>query len=134
VTTIQTKEDSVKTLFVCSEQKINEHVGEYYDDILEVPHQPVSTNISLHSKDVRRRIRDLWNSDEIRKEGEEREVHVYLDAASPFNAMLIDFQIVMGEEEGIVVKLPYLDSTQRKTSDPEALDVLRKLKDREGEK
>ena len=125
----------MKSLFVCSTRKINDHVGEYYDDIFEVPHQPISTDIAEYANEVRERIRQLWRQD-VADESREGEpvIHVHLDGASPFNSMLIDFQIVMGKEEGIVMELPYLNATVPSTNDPETVEVMRKLDEREGVK
>ena len=124
----------MRSLFVCAECNVNAHVGEYYDDIFEVPDQPLSSKIPDYATEVRERIRDLWKAD---TEDDERDgdpvVHVHLDAASPFNAMLIDFQVVMMEAENITVELPYLHSAVRTTQDEEALEVLRKLTEREQE-
>lgn len=124
----------MKTLFICSERKINDHVGEYYDDIIEVPHQPTSDKIEDVAKKVRESIRILWRKDEADEDRDgEPCVQAVLDAASPFNSMLIDFQIVMGKEEEIRLELPYLDSTKRITEDKEANELIRKLEKR-GEK
>lgn len=125
----------MKTLFVCSERKINDHVGEYYDGIVEVPHQPTADGIEDVAKLVREEIRKLWKQDQ---EDAEREwepcVEAHLDAASPFNAMLIDYQIVMGKEEGVRLELPYLESTERTTEDREARELIEKLDERGEEK
>jgi len=124
----------MRSLFVCAECNVNAHVGEYYDDIFEVPDQPTSDKIPDYAAEVRERIRDLWKADtgDDEREGEPV-VEVFLDAASPFNAMLIDFQVVMKEAEGITVELPYLNSPVRTTQDEEALEVIRKLEEREME-
>jgi len=123
----------MRTLFVCSERKINDHVGEYYDDIFEVPHQPTTTDIQDYAVEVRQRIRDLWKQDVEDKDRDgDSVVVVSLDAASPYNAMLIDYQIVMGKEEGVTVELPYLDTATRTTSDVEAIELIRKLEERKG--
>jgi len=116
-------------------RKINDHVGEYYDDIFEVPHQPTTDDIQEYATEVRERIRDLWKQDvqDSKREGDPV-VQVHLDGASPFNAMLIDFQIVLKEAENIKVELPYLDSAIRTTEDSETKEVIRKLEEREGAK
>ena len=121
----------MKTLFVCSERKINDHVGEYYDDIIEVPHQPTADKIEEYAKQVRESLRKLWKDDcaDEEREGEPC-VQASLDAASPFNAMLIDYQIVMGKEENITIELPYLDTVERTTDDKEAKELIQKLDER----
>ena len=138
----------MKTMFICAEANIEYHVGEEYDDILEVDNEVISghgddnygvdlTPIDEWHKRIRNRIRKLWHEDATpegatREEGDEHEVHIWLDAASPFNAMLIDLQIVMGKEEGIVIKLPYLGEggAIRTTTDPETLQLLERLDSR----
>lgn len=124
----------MKTLFICSERKINDHVGEYYDGIVEVPHQPTADGIEEVAGRVREEIRALWKQDkeDPEREGEPR-IEAHLDAASPFNAMLIDYQIVMGKEEGVTLELPYLSSVERTTEDREAKELIQKLDER-GEK
>ena len=124
----------MKTLFVCSERKINDHVGEYYDAIIEVPHQPTANGIEEIATQVREEIRALWKQDaeDSEREGEPC-IQAHLDAASPFNAMLIDYQIVVGKEEGIKLELPYLETTERTTDDKEAQELIEKLNKR-GEK
>ena len=121
----------MKTLFICSERKINDHVGEYYDDVIEVPHQPTVNGIEEVAKQVRESIRALWKQDQ---EDPERNgepcVQATLDGASPFNAMLIDYQIVMGKEENIKLELPYLESAERTTQDREAQELIQKLDER----
>ena len=124
----------MKTLFICSERKINDHVGKYFDSVVEVPHQPLVSGIEEIATLVREEIRKLWKQD---VEDEEREgdplIQAHLDAASPFNAMLIDYQIVLGKEDGIVMELPYLESKERTTEDKEAKELIEKL-DKRGEK
>ena len=130
----------MKTMFVCSELKINDHVGEEYDDLLEVTDQPTTKNIDEYHNRIRGRIRKLWHEDEG---SEDRQVDVYLDAASPYNAMLQNLRVIMKDAEGIEVGLPYLaegaedgmpwDSDgHRTTEDPEALRELEKLENRGG--
>jgi len=128
----------MKTFLIVSKQNYENHVGEEYDSILEVDNEVISghgdnnyrsdlTPISDWHNLIRGRIRRLWNQDaDI---SNPREVHVYLDAASPFNAMLIDLRIVMGKDEGIVVVLPYLEEGEEytTTNDPEALSIFEKL-------
>ena len=121
----------MKTLFICSERKINEHVGEYYDGIIEVPHQPTTAVIEEVAQQVREEIRKLWKMDveDTEREGEPC-VQATLDAASPFNAMLIDYQVVCEKEESISLVLPYLTTTERTTEDAEAKELLEKLETR----
>lgn len=125
----------MKSLFICSERKINFHVGKYYDVVIEVPHQPVADedgSFEKIAKEIRSSIADLWKLDVEDKEREGNPcIELYLDAASPYNAMLIDYQIVMEKKEGIKIDLAYLDSTKRTTtSDKEANKLIEKLDSR----
>ena len=118
----------MKTLFVCAEGKINDHVDEEYDYILEVDDMPTTESIAALFNRVRDRIRALWMEDT--EGGVERGVSVNLDGPSPYNAMLIDLEIVLREEEKIVLNLSYLDSALRTTNDIEAQQVIDKLDNR----
>jgi hypothetical protein len=130
----------MRTLFICSERKINDHVGEYYDAIIEVPHQPFidkDGGFEKIAKEVMDNIKQLWRED---CEDEEREgdpcVEAHLDAASPFNAMLIDYQVMLAaqdEDKKIKLELPYLNTVSRTTNDREANKLIDKLDKREGE-
>lgn len=115
----------MRTLFVVSEKKVEKHVGEEYDSILEVEHQPTTDVIQELFNRVRNRIRKLWH--EQSDSDPDRKVVVHLDAASPFNVMLIDLRLVMGESEGIKVELPYLANVEREINDPEVKEVIAKL-------
>ena len=128
----------MKTMFVCSELVINDHVGEEFDDILEVADQPTTENIDEYHNRIRGRIRKLWVDDEG---ADERRVDISLDAASPYNAMLQNLRIIMKDAEGIEIGLPYLaagaadgrpwnEDGQRTTEDPETLAELEKLQSR----
>jgi len=97
----------MKTLFVCDEKFIVEHVGEEYDDIIEVPHQPTTENIHEFANRIKGRIRKLWEED---KDSDNQAVHVTLHCASPFNVMLMNLRIIMRGEEDIVIELPYLSA------------------------
>jgi hypothetical protein len=120
----------MRTIFICSERKINNYVGEYYDEVIEVPHQPTVEGIEAIAKSVHKGICKLWEEDKADLERtEEPCVEAYLDAASPFNSMLIDYQVVM-KDAGIKLELPYLKSTERVTNDREANELIKKLESR----
>jgi hypothetical protein len=121
----------MRTLFICATGRIDHHEGEFYDDIVEVSDSPTSETITDIAQEIRERIRELWVADQAdsEREGEEA-VAVYLDAASPFVTMLIDYQIVMEKEENVKVILPDI-KTEQETSDTEALNLLGRLKERE---
>lgn len=121
----------MKTLFVCSDKKINSHVGEEYDCIIEVQDQPTTETILEMANRIRGHIRALWM--EQVKPSDPNHVVVnpsvacHLDGASPYNAMLLNLQIIMKAEEGIVIELPYLANAKVQVPDKETLDLLNKL-------
>ena len=115
----------MKTLFIVSEKKVDDHVGEEYDYILQVEDQPTTENICELADRVRTRIRSLWM--EQAEEGDDRGVACTLDAASPFNTMLIDLKLILAEEEGILVELPYLPDDERIPQDEEARRLIEKI-------
>ncbi len=115
----------MKTLFVVSSKKVEEHVGEEYDSILEVDDQPTTEVIQDLANRVRGRIRKLWMEQE--EDDPDRKVVVSLEAATPYNTMLIDLQLVMKEAEGVVVELPYLEDMDMEVHDTEAKKLLEKL-------
>ena len=118
----------MKTLFICASRKIESHVGEEYDEIIEVEDQPTTVTIQEWANRIKGRIRKLAH--QAQQEGSKQEVRVFLDGPSPYNAMLINLQIRMPDEEGIEIELPYMDSAERTTEDPEALELLGKLEHR----
>ena len=67
------------------------------------------------------------NEEQLADEEAEPVVSVNLDAASPFNAMLINLKILMGEEENVTVSLDYPHEEELTTDDPEAQDVIDRL-------
>ena len=119
----------MKTLFICSERLINNHVGEEYDSILEVPDQPTTEIIADLANRIRGRIRGLWM--EQVKPADPNAVAVnpkvvcYFDGPSPYAAILSNLQIIMKAEEGAVIELPW-DKLQPVT-DPETVELLNKL-------
>jgi hypothetical protein len=118
----------MKTFFVCSETRIGEHGGEEYDDFIEVENAPTTDTIEDWANRIRDRVRKLWH--EEMKEDEDKRIVVTLDGPSPYNAMLVDLQILLEEEEGIVIELPYLDPEdilRNTTGDLEAAKVLERL-------
>jgi len=118
----------MKTLFIVSEKKVEEHVGEEYDSILEVDDQPTTETIEELANRVRGRIRKLWMEQE---NDDDRRVVVSLDAASPYNTMLIDLQLILKEAEEIAVDLPYLENMDMQVHDSEAKELLAKLDENE---
>ena len=115
----------MKTLFVCAESRIEDHVGEEYDEIVEVGSTPTTDDIQEWANRIKDRIRKLAH--QMEKEGNDKRIEVILDGPSPYNAMLVNLQVIMPDEEGIELELPYLDRTVPTTEDPEALEILSRL-------
>jgi hypothetical protein len=120
------KGESMKTLFVCSDKKINNHVGEEYDSILEVQDQPTTETILDWANRIRGKIRALW-MEQVQSKTPEPKVVCYLDGPTPYNAVMMNLQIIMKAEEGVVVELPYLSQINMQVTDPETLELLKKL-------
>jgi hypothetical protein len=116
----------MKSLFVCSEKKINDHVGEEYDFILEVQDQPTTETIQDWANRIRGRIRALWE-EQIREGTSDMKVVCSLDGPTPYNAILNNLQIIMKAEEGIVVELPYMANIVMTVQDPETIELLNKI-------
>jgi hypothetical protein len=116
----------MKTLFICADKKINNHVGEEYDYILEVPEQPTTENIVDWANRIRNRIRALW-MEQVEAGTSNMKVVCNLDGPTPYNAILNDLQIIMKSDEGIIIELPYMESIRREVTDSETLELLKKL-------
>jgi len=91
----------MKFLLVCDEKSINNHVGEEYDEILEVIQIPTTDNIKSWADRVRSALVGLWNLDK----SDDKKVVVTLDSSAPYRAVLINLRIKMGEENGIKIEL-----------------------------
>jgi len=114
----------MRTLFVVSEEFVDNHVGEEYDSILEVEHQPTTQTIQEWANRVRGRIRKLWQED---PDDSDKRVVVSFDAAPPFNTMLIDLQLILKESENIIVELPYLEESTQQLGDEEAQQLVDRM-------
>ena len=117
----------MKTLFIVSEKKVNDHVGENYDYILEVEDQPTTETIQEIADRIRTRIRSLWmeqvNPQEDGSVVPEPKVVCTVDAVTPYRAMLVDLKVLMKDEESIEIDLPGIELNPEPT-DPEARRVL----------
>jgi hypothetical protein len=116
----------MKTLFVVATRNVNKHVGEEYDSIVEVSSQPTDQTIQEEGNRVMDRIRGLWH-EQVSAGEKDPKVSINLDAASPFNAMLINLRDRKKAEEGIVIELAYDTGEGNPIGDPEAQELLRKL-------
>lgn len=116
----------MKSLFVCSDKKINSHVGEEYDFILEVQDQPTTETILDWANRIRGRIRALWE-EQVKEGTSNMKVVCHLDGPTPYNAVLNNLQIIMKAEEGIIIELPYMAGVDMTVTDPETIELLNKL-------
>jgi hypothetical protein len=112
-------------MFIVSNACVNKHVGEEYDVIIEVADEPTTENIDTDAGKVMEQIRELWKSQDDDKPRDK--VVVFLDAAPPFAAMLINLQIIMKAEEGIIIELPWDKPVNLEELDAESKEVLKKL-------
>lgn len=121
----------MKTLFVCASGKINNHVGEEYDSIMEVQDQPTTENISDWANRIRCKIRALW-MEEVKFDDPNAvivnpKVVCYLDGPTPYNAILNNLKIIMKAEENVDIDLPYMENIKREVTDEETIELLKKL-------
>lgn len=116
----------MKSMFVVSEGFVNRHVGEEYDVIVEVSNEPTTDNIQTYAEQVMGQIKELWN----KQEGYDKKVIVYLDAAVPFAAMLANLKIIMKEQSGIQIELPWDNPPNLEELDSESKEILKKLENK----
>jgi hypothetical protein len=119
---MQKRGGTMKTVFVVSEKRVDDHAGETYDYILEVDDAPTTLNIQEIADRVRVRIRSMW-MEQVKPESGDPDpdpmVVCTVDASPVFRAMLIDLQIILKEDEGIMIDLPGIETNPEPT-DPEA--------------
>lgn len=96
----------MKTLLMCDEVSVNNHVDEEYDEIMEVVRVPTTENIKEWADRIKSRIRKLWNEDK-----EDKRVVVTFDSSAPYRAVLINLRIKMNLEEKIDIELPGVDES-----------------------
>lgn len=118
----------MKSMIVVSESSIDKHVGEEYDIIVEVPYEPTTNNIQECADKVMSGIKGLWKEQDG---SQDRKIVVHLDAATPFGVMLENLKIILKEESGIVLDLPWCKPTNIEALDSESKAVLSKLDGRQ---
>jgi hypothetical protein len=118
-------------IIVC-ERNLEDHVGETYDEIVEVDDSPTTETIQEWGARIKNKIRRLHNNSIA--EGEENPViQITLDGPSPYNAMLQNLQIFMAEENDIDIELPYLEDFDFDVKSREARDIIDKLDEQQGD-
>ena len=113
-------------MFIVAMSRVQAHEDEEYDYIIQVPDEPTTENIGELGNRVRCRIRAL-NEEQLTDGETEPVVSVNLDAASPFNAMLINLRILMDGEENVKIILDYPHDEELETGDSEAQKVIDRL-------
>lgn len=117
----------MKTVFVCAKGNMFRHNGEEYDAIVEVEDCPTMETIGRSSEHVRNEIMRL-HAEQVKAGEAAPKVSVQLDAAAPFNAMLMDFRIIMRKQFGIVIELPYLpEGYGQEVGDKETKELLERI-------
>ena len=122
----------MKSMFVVSEAFNNQHIGEEYDVIVEVVNEPTTENIQVYADQVMAKIKELWEM-EINtpySDVSERKVVIHLHAAPPFAAMLVNLQIILKAQSGIIIDLPWEKAPDVQQLDAESREVLRKLENK----
>lgn len=116
----------MKTMLIHAPSKNNNHVGEEYDNLLEVPEIPDVENIQQVSEIIRNRIRKLWH--EMTEDDTARKVAITLDGHAVYATLLINLQQRMKPEEGIVVELlGNINQGPRDIQDSETQEILQKM-------
>lgn len=116
----------MKTFFICSTKKIQSHVGEEYDSILEVEDQPTTNTIQDWANRIMGRVRTLWHEQKQANDADPKVV-CHLDGPTPYHAILVNLQIRMKADESITIELPYLANFPTEVTDKETLELLEKL-------
>lgn len=110
----------MKTLFVCASSRINSHVGEEYDSILEVDDVPTTETIDKWASAIRNSI--LAASKEDKAAGGDGKVSVTLDGLSAYHAVLANYQVLLAGE--VTIELPYYKEPT--VTDSETLELINK--------
>jgi hypothetical protein len=88
----------MKTLLVADESGREKHVGEEFDEFIQVDIVPEADSIDAWADRIRQTIRRLWHEDTSTQKG----VSVFLDAAAVHYSVVIEhLQSTMLREEKI---------------------------------
>ena len=118
----------MKTVMILSEDRVNKHVGETYDEVIEVVREPTTDNLEFYIRRIESVVRSLWDEDVASvPKTEQPRVVAFLDAASPFAAILIDLSVILKEQNGIVVELPWYEPDDISGLDQESRELLENL-------
>lgn len=114
----------MKTLFVCASGAIERHVGEEYDDIVEVSDEPTTADIDRWAGIISGRVRRLWAED---ASSADHAVQIHLDGPGPYNVVLQNLRIILGQQDSMALRLAYLPENDERTCDAETSKVLARL-------
>ena len=114
----------MKSIFVVSERFVKKHIGEEYDSIIEVVHEPTTENILSDADKIADCIHSNWRQEEGKGD---RKIVIYLDAAAPFASILINLKIIMKQREGIEIELPWDKPQNLEELDNESKEMLKNL-------
>lgn len=84
-----------KTLFICDDKTVVKHIGEEYDDFLELTSNITQSNINQESNRISNVIRRLAVDGSV--------VKIILDSVPPYHAVVMDLMLVMKPREGITI-------------------------------
>ena len=122
----------MRTIFVVASGNVNRHAGEEYDTIIEVPDEPTVDTIQTHAEQVMAGIKALWKQQVDNPQIGGNKVVAYLDAASPFLAMLLNLQIILKAQDGIEIDMPWYTPPDLQALDSESKAILDKLEKQGG--
>ena len=122
----------MRTIFVVASGNVNRHAGEEYDTIIEVPDEPTVDTIQTHAEQVMAGIKALWKQQIDNPQIGGNKVVAYLDAASPFLAMLLNLQIILKAQDGIEIDMPWYTPPDLQALDSESKAILDKLEKQGG--
>lgn len=116
----------MKTLFVCASDKINQHVGEEYDAVIEVNSCPTTENVDPDAQRIMDAAVGLWDS--MDGKDNDRRVVCTLHGPNVFLLILLNLEIILKKEKGIVLDLSGIQKdVDVEVKDQEAIDLLKKL-------
>jgi len=121
----------MSTMIVVCERNLEDHVGETYDEVVEVNDSPTTDTIQEWGARIKNKIRRLHNN--ALAEGADPVIQIFLDGPSPYNAMLQNLQIFMAEENNIEIELPYLEDFDFDVKSRDARDIIDKLDEQQGD-
>lgn len=94
----------MKTLLIATKKGMESHVGEEYDDIMEVEVFMDIGKMQEHANLIRNKIRELASKDI--SDGKDAKIVITLEATPQYNVILVSLCDTMKSEEKIDICLP----------------------------